>query len=147
MFADAEVNTDLQRLRSSAMFLASQEDCALLARAFKPEKMADDCSWLEYDEMTDYSGCDDNGGDPDGNSWLLWPCDDTLIAHAKKAGVSYEVVAGFELPYPRELSEAYHGEAWDLDGRWSGISCEECAFVVSESDAVEFMRAVSGIQS
>src|SRR5258708_6954342 len=128
-------NTDLQHFRCTAMLLISEDDCVLLAQS------------LSDDESAIYHGCDDNGGDPDGNSWLLWPCDDTLITHAKKAGVSYEVVAGFELPYPSELREAYAEKECDLDGPWSGISCAECAFVVSESDALEFMRALSGIQS
>jgi len=130
-----EENTDLQHFRCTAMLLGSEDDCVLLAQSFSD------------DGASNYHGWDDNGGDPDGPDWLLWPCDDTLIAHAKKAGVLYEVVSGFELPYPIELREAYTRQERELSGHWSGISCEECMFVVNENDAVEIMRSVSGIES
>jgi hypothetical protein len=128
-------NTDLQHFRCTAMLLISEDDCVLLAQS------------LSDDELPNYNGWDDNGGDPDGPDWLLWPCDDTLIAHADRLRIPYEVVSGFELPYPSELSKAYIRGERDLSGHWSGISCQECIFVVNENDAVEIMRSVSGIQS
>jgi hypothetical protein len=134
MITDGE-NTDLQHYRRTAMLLASQDDCAVLAHAFEP------------DELANYHGWDDNGGDPDGPSWLVWPCDDTLIAHANRLRIPFKAVDGFQLPYPSKLSESYADKAWDLPGHWTGISCEECIFVVNENDAVEIMRSAPGIQS
>ena len=128
-------NIDLQHFRCTAMLLGSEDDCVLLAQS------------LSDDEAADYKGWDDNGGDPDGPDWLFWPCDDTLIAHADRLRIPYEVVAGFELPYPSEIKEAYTRQERELSGHWSGISCEECMFVVNENDAVEIMRSVSGIES
>jgi hypothetical protein len=131
MLTLAEESHDLQHYRCKAMLLANIEDCAQL------------CQALEEELVSDYEGWEDNGGDPDGPSWLIWPSDDILVAYADRAQVPYEVVDGFELPYPFALSEAYTQDCWDLPGQWTGVSANECAFIVSESDAAQFMQAVS----
>ena len=131
MYTNAEESIDFQPHRSKAMLLESVEDCTQLYQS------------LEDDQYPNYRGWDDNGGDPDGFSWLIWPCDDTLIACADRAGVPYTVVDGYELPYPLELSQAFAQGRLDLDGAWSGVSASACAFVVSESDTAKFMRAAS----
>jgi hypothetical protein len=131
MLGNQVESTDVQRYRPNAMLMASEADCTRL------------CQSLDEDLRPNYEGWDDNGGGPDGDSWLIWPCDDALIACADRAVVPYQVVGGYELPYPSELSEAFRRGLLALDGRWSGVSANGWAFVVSESDAVKFMRAAS----
>ena len=130
MHISANESPNLQQYRSKAILLANEEDCVRLYKALD-------------EESVNYTGWSDNGGDPDGSSWLIWTCDDALIAHANGAGVTYVVVDGFELPYAQDVIEVYDRNGWYLPDQWSGISSEESAFVVSESDAVQFMRAVS----
>lgn len=122
--------SNLQQYRSKAMLLASEEDSVRLYNALDEESL-------------NYTGWSDNGGDPDGSSWLIWTCDDALIAHANRVRVTYEVVDGFELPYSQDVIEVYDRNGWHLPDQWSGVSPELCAFVLSESDAVQFIQAVS----
>jgi hypothetical protein len=130
MHISANESPNLQQYRSKAMLLASEDDCIRLYKALDEASL-------------NYTGWSDDGADPDGSSWLIWTCDDALIAHANHVRVTYEVVDGFELPYPQEVIEVYEQNGWHLPDHWSGVSSEECAFIVNESDAVQFMRAVS----
>ncbi len=131
MQTDTDGSADVRRYRCKAMLMPSGEDCTRLYQS------------LNEDLRPNYEGWDDNAGNPDDDSWLIWPCDDALIACADRAVVPYQVVDGYELPYPSELSEAFRRGLLALEGRWSGVSANECAFVVSESNAAKFLRAAS----
>ena len=130
MITEMEALQLAQERLCPALLLNSEQDCTLLARAIGPE------------ETARYEGWSDNGGDPDGTSWLLWRCDDMLLAHASRLGIAHKVVRGFELPYPRALRDAYAKKQWPLHNPWSGISSNECIFVTNEHDAARIMHVV-----
>ena len=120
----------LQKARTSALQLFSRAAVAALAH------MMDDAGG-------DYTGWSDNGGDPDGPTWLLWPCDTTLLAAAERCAVAYEQVEGFELEYPQELSRNHDAPGqspFPLQGPWSGVSCAAAMLVANEEDAVGIIR-------
>lgn len=91
----------------------------------------------QYEPLADgnYHGIQDNGGEPDGNAWLIWPVnilrDDVKAAIARGA----EMVVGFEAEYMgREWKEYMDGNLTSGE-EWSGIQAAEVAFFVDQTDA------------
>lgn len=116
----------LARARSCALFLHDRDAVVALGRA------------MELDERAAYDGFEDNGGDPDGNAWLIWDLDARLIQLARHAKIDFDGVDGFLLSFPRV--HLLGNEPLSLEGGWSGISCSDMVFVLSEADAVRILR-------
>lgn len=88
-------------------------------------------------EEGSYLGIQDNGGEPDGNAWLIWPVnplkDDVKAAIALGA----ELVYGYEAEYEaREFGEYLENGDLMSEEEWSGVGSEGTAFFVSKADAI-----------
>jgi len=95
-----------------------------------------------FDGLVYAAGLEDNGGFPDGNTWLLWDidADEDQISHAVQLGAQRV-----------KLYQAdYHASAWNdcaiqfstcsQDGEWNGLSGDDVAVFTDPRDAALCQR-------
>jgi hypothetical protein len=81
---------------------------------------------------------EDNGGEPDGPAWIVFPLDDAAREELRRLRVVGQEVSGY-------VVEAYTADAHlsDYAEPWMGSTKQRVAFFVSENDA---RRAVQALQ-